>query len=361
MKKFLSVLLAAMMVFSLGAFAGAEETDTGVLPAIAGENGTTYINLFDKILGEDCYQIWFDYCATVVGEEHAASTVESLQSSISSDLYGEAAISAFGDRSNGVAFDCFFINGVDRFVVNGNEITTVLKDGSSETHTYEYIGVYNIGEGETMNYMGQEISMAFPCDVYKSMDEAGEFNYFFFRDDTMQTTYHLEFRYGKDLEDLQGYFVGPYAYWLSAGFDADADEQTVKNVIALFCLENMDYSAHSEAALAQLRELGLVGAWRADLSGSEYADADLEMSIDENGHGVTFMNGVQTADFEAYAFDSGEAGDGEGLYVAFSNLEGEAEAAPYLLSQDEKGSLSLTFISDEGTITWIRAEEDSAA
>lgn len=50
-----------------------------------------------------------------------------------------------------------------------------------------------------MIYMGQEISVEFPCDVYKSMDDAGEFNYFFLRDDTMEETGHIEFRYGKDL------------------------------------------------------------------------------------------------------------------------------------------------------------------
>ena len=53
------------------------------------------------------------------------------------------------------------------------------------------------------------------------------------------------------------------------------------------------------------------------------------MSIDGNGHGVTIMNGEQTADFEAYAVDNGDKGDGQGLYVAWSNLEFEAEAAPY--------------------------------
>ena len=58
-----------------------------------------------------------------------------------------------------------------------------MEDGKSQTHTHQYLGSYNIGEEETMNYMGQEISMAFPCDVYKSTDEAGEFNYFFLRDD----------------------------------------------------------------------------------------------------------------------------------------------------------------------------------
>ncbi len=135
-------------------------------------------------------------------------------------------------------------------------------------------------------------------------------------------------------------------------------------MIALFCLENMDYSAHTEAALNQITDLGFVGSWKADLSvfGAEYASVDLTMTIDENGHGVTFMNGEQTADFEAYAVDNGEKGDGAGLYVAYSNLEFEAEAAPYSMTVNDAGQTVLTLAADDGTISWIRqmAAEEAA-
>lgn len=70
-------------------------------------------------------------------------------------------------------------------------------------------------------------------------DDAGDFTYFFFRDDTMETTYHIEFRYGSDLAALQQYMKGQYAYWLAAGIDANADAETIDNVIALFCNENL--------------------------------------------------------------------------------------------------------------------------
>ena len=76
----------------------------------------------------------------------------------------------------------------------------------------------------------------------------------------MAETYHIEFRYGRDLEELQGYLVGPYDYWLAAGIDESADEETIQKVIALFCLENMDYSAHAASPLAQLADLGFIGA-----------------------------------------------------------------------------------------------------
>ena len=55
-----------------------------------------------------------------------------------------------------------------------------------------------------------------------------------------------------------------------------SDADTVKNVIELFCLENMDYSAHSEESVAQLKDLGFEGKWIADMSpfGEAYADAE---------------------------------------------------------------------------------------
>ena len=55
----------------------------------------------------------------------------------------------------------------------------------------------------------------------------------------MQTTWHIEFRYGSDLDQLLKYMEGPYAYWLSAGIDADASPETIDAVIDLFVTENL--------------------------------------------------------------------------------------------------------------------------
>ena len=357
MKKLISVILSLCLLLTTAALGLAEPAaETGVLPAIAGENGTTYVSLFDVIISDQWTPVWQDYITAVVGEAAAPDMTARLQSSITSDLYGEAAVAAFAD--GGYAFDCDFIHGAQSITFQGDTATILKTDGTTETHTYEYLGKYNVGETETMMYQGMEISMAFPVDVYRSTDEAGEFNYFFLREDTMADTYHIEFRYGRNLEELQGYLVGPYAYWLAAGIDESADEDTIRRVIALFCLENMDYSAHADAALEQLASLGFVGSWKADLSahGEEYASVDLSMTIDEKGHGVTTMNGAQTADFEAYAYDSGEKGDGQGLYVAWSNLEGEAEAAPYAFSTNGNGQTVLTFTADDGIINWVRQD-----
>ena len=239
-KRFLTVLMVCGMAFSLAACGGQKEDAPaleGIFPAIAGENGTTYESLFDVVLDEEYDAYWIEKCAAA-GAETAEKNAAALKSSISRDLYGQAAVDTYA-QSGGMGFDCWYINEAETFTFKGNQITTTLADGTSSTHTYEYLGVYKIGEGETMEYGGQEIDPSFACDVYKSTDDAGEFTYFFLRDDTMEKTYHIEFRYGSNLEQLQGYLVGDYAYWLCAGIDREASEETVHNVIDLFITENL--------------------------------------------------------------------------------------------------------------------------
>ncbi len=361
-RAYLCMAIAVSGCMLLGGSAMADEAPAaegvGIYPEIAGESGITYDNFFDVTLADENYDLWYDCCASVMGESSAESMVDFMQGYISSDRYGDEAIAYYEENPDAQAvFDCFYINGVKQVTFNPDfTISVDLEDGSNETHSYEYIGVYSVGAGETMNYMGEEISVEFPCDVYKSTDEAGEFNYFFLRDDTMEKTGHIEFRYGKDLEELQGYFVGPYAYWLTAGFDAAADEETLKSTVQLFCLENMDYSSHTDESIGQIDDF--IGTWKADLSGfgEEYADTDLRFTIDENGHGVTTMDGEVTADFEAYAYDSGDKNDGAGTYVAYSNLEGEAEAADFSMLTDQNGHEVLTLYARDGVISYTKEE-----
>lgn len=241
-KRFIAFLIMCclmLLTVACGNQTNASEQLEGIFPAIAGEKGTTYQSLFEVILDEQYDAYWNQKCASIVGEEVAEASAEALKSYISCDIYGQEAIDTYA-QSGEMGFDCWYINDAKTFEFEGNQITTTLTDGTSSTHTYEYLGVYKIGEGETMEYGGQTIDPSFECDVYKSTDDAGEFTYFFLRDDTMEETYHIEFRYGSDLEQLQGYFVGNYAYWLSAGIDTEADKEMIHNVIDLFVTENLN-------------------------------------------------------------------------------------------------------------------------
>ncbi len=307
----------------------------------------TYEPLFPVITKQEYDQLWLDPCIAIVGEEAAPQVAEMLKAACNGTIYGQEAIDAFGDGSNGAQFDCLFINGVSTITFDGTTISGADENGNQVfSHEYAYAGKLVLG-GMMEGYL------------YETADEdAGEFRYFYMMPDTPATTFHLEFRYGSNTDDLAKYNEGPYAYWLAAGFPEDADADTLKNVIELFCLENMDYSAHSDGSLTQLKDLGFEGKWVADMSpfGEAYAGVELYMTIDENGHGLTFMNGRQTRDFEAFAFDNGEKGDGAGLYVAYDNEVKEPEAAPYSMVTDENNQTVLTFFATDGVISYVKAE-----
>ena len=104
MKKTLSLILTLCLLLIAAAVGTAETTvENGILPAIAGENGTTYVSLFDVIISDRWTPVWQDYIAAVIGEDAAPAMTALLQSSITSELYGEAAVAAFAD--GGYAFD----------------------------------------------------------------------------------------------------------------------------------------------------------------------------------------------------------------------------------------------------------------
>ena len=192
----------------------------------------TYEALFPVITKPEYDQIWLDPCITALGEEAAPAAAEMLKSACNGTLYGQEAINAFGDGSKGAQFDCLFINGVSTITFDGNVISGVDESGIQVfSHEYTYAGKLSLN-GLMEGYL------------YETADEdAGEFRYFYMMPDTPATTYHLEFRYGSNTEDLAKYNEGPYAYWLAAGFPVDADEEMIKNVITLFCEENLAENA----------------------------------------------------------------------------------------------------------------------
>ncbi len=196
----------------------------------------TYVALFPMITAPEYDQLWLDPCVAVVGEEAAPGVAEMLKTACSGTIYGQEAIDAYGDGSNGAQFDCAFINGVDTITFDGATISGTLEGNEVFRHEYAYVGPLSL------NGM-------MDGTLYETADaDAGEFRYFFMMPDTPATTYHLEFRYGSDVDALTQYNAGPYAYWLAAGFPADADEAMIENVITLFCEENLAEMGEEEPA-----------------------------------------------------------------------------------------------------------------
>ena len=197
----------------------------------------TYDALFPVITSPEYDQIWLDSCAAVLGDEAAPAAAEALKAACSGTIYGQEAIDAYGDGSNGAQFDCLFINGPAQIVFEGRKISGLDESGATLfSHEYSFVEPASIA-GMMDGYL------------YRTDDaDAGEFAYFFLLPDTPGTTFHTEFRYGSDPEAMMLYNDGPYAYWLAAGILADRDEQMVQNVIDLFCTENLAEMAEEAAA-----------------------------------------------------------------------------------------------------------------
>ena len=222
MKKLISMLTLAVLVLAMP-FAMAEEAidPAQLMEDVAG----TYVPLFSVLNLPEYDDLWVDYSADLVGEEDAQAVADMLRASTTAEIYGEEAVEAYAADPDSMRFDCYFTEGVDKFVFDGNTVTGLDADGNEVfSHSYTYV---------------QELPEAISCYAYKTDDaDAGEFTYICLAPDTPDTTFHIEFRYGDDLEALGQMYEGKYAFWQAAGMLEDADDEMIENCIELFCTEN---------------------------------------------------------------------------------------------------------------------------
>lgn len=222
MKKWLSLLLCLVCLFSFSAAALAEDDD--FLSRIQG----TFVELFPVLSEEQYHDAWLNAVAPLVGEEAAEDTVAALLSMCTGDLYGQEAIDAYAANPESMRFNCYYLGGVAKMTVEGSVISGVDADGN-EIFRHEYVPMDVENENGFLFYQTADA-------------DAGQFTYFAFSPDTMADTWHLEFRYAEDLNDLQSWFEGSYAYWNAAAIAENYDLETMKNVIALFAAENLSDS-----------------------------------------------------------------------------------------------------------------------
>lgn len=190
---------------------------------LSGISGT-YVELFPEMAKSEYRNLWLDAATPLVGEDNAESATDMLLGMCMAEPYGEEAVENM--QQIRTARRSTAISGRrGKFVMNGDTITGLDAQGQEVfAHTYQKLDVDN------------ENSFLF----YQSEDaDSGEFTYFAFAPDTMETTYHLEFRYAEDLDDLQSWYEGNYAYWNAAAIAEDYDQATMENVIELFVTENL--------------------------------------------------------------------------------------------------------------------------
>ena len=223
-KKLFALALSLICLLSLaccGLVSAETETADDYLASISG----TYVELFPELSKEEYRSIWLAATTQLVGEENASDATDMLLGMCMAEPYGPEAAEKYTADPESMAFNCYFLGGVEKFVMDGHTITGLDEQGQTVfSHVYKPLDLEN------------ENGFIF----YQSEDEnSGEFTYFAFSPDTMETTYHLEFRYADALSDLQSWFEGNYAYWNAAGIAENYDLETMNNVIALFATENL--------------------------------------------------------------------------------------------------------------------------
>ena len=263
MKKLFSIMLSGCMALGLCFSCGAEALEQEDPAALLLEDVKgTYEELFTVICAPEYDELWLSNCAAVVGDEMAEDVATMLKTACTGTIYGEEAVEAYGDGSEGVQFDCFFTEGVSTFTFDGNVISGADENGEELfSHTYEPAGEFSLG-GMMDGYL------------YETEDaDAGEFTYFLLMPDTPESTYHIEFRYGSDTDALAEYAKGPYAYWLAAGIPVDCGEQMIEDVIALFCEENLSEMGEEGAEGAEAEE--------TEAEGQVVEEGEVEEAVEE--------------------------------------------------------------------------------
>lgn len=219
-RRWTTLLMAVVLMAGMMSGSAMAETD-----AFLAQLEGTYDELFTVICAPEYDEVWLAACAEYGDEENAEAYADMLKSACVGTLYGEEAMEAYEDGDSAV-FNCFFLDGISQFAVEGNQISGL--DESGETvfsHSYSYVG-------------DLEGMMTFA--IYQSDDEdAGAFTYFLFAPDTPAETYHIEFRYGDDLDALGELTTGKYAYWLASGILSDNIAEDAVRAINLFCEENL--------------------------------------------------------------------------------------------------------------------------
>ncbi len=177
----------------------------------------TYTGLFDIVCTPEYHDVWIGQIATFVGETDAPSLADQLQSILTSWPAGEAESSTV-NNGGPIETNGYFICGLDKLMIEGHTISGTDADGNMLfSHTYEFTGTDDMGFYE-----------------YKSVDEnSGPFTYFLFvPSKTMERSWHLELRYGDQLEALRQPVSPEYGSWMVYAIDVGYDQPTAENAIA---------------------------------------------------------------------------------------------------------------------------------
>lgn len=115
---------------------GQEAVSEDYLKGISG----TYMELFPELSKEEYRDIWIDAVTPLAGEENAETTTDMLLGMCMAEVYGPEAAEKYEADPGSMAFDCYFLGGVDKFVMDGDTITGLDEQGQEVfSHTYKQL------------------------------------------------------------------------------------------------------------------------------------------------------------------------------------------------------------------------------
>lgn len=221
MKKVLFIVIAIISICAIPGMAVTQDAPATFIDLIQGN----YIELFPEMAKEEYRDDWRAAVSPIVGEENTDATIDMMLSMCMAETYGAEAIEMYAADPNSMRFNCYFLGGVEVMTIEGNTISGVDENGE-EVFKYTYKQLDLEGENGFIFYQADS-------------KEAGQFAYFAFSPDTMEETFHLEYRYSDDLNDLMSWFEGDYAYWNVGAISENYTEEQILGAINLFATENL--------------------------------------------------------------------------------------------------------------------------
>ena len=241
MKKTLIAVTALALLFTSCKSADVKKQQTPNLSEVKGK----YEALFPAWRVTEYNKIWEEALKNYadVHAENASSVKDTFLSTYEAEIYGTDAVEKVKTNPSYFAFKCDFTDEIKTFTFDGNTIHGEDENGKTVfSHNYKYLKTLKADFGpKNADYAAFLSDEDWPrFDIYESDSPSDEYKYFAMGGDTPAETYHIEFRYGDNPEELVCYYEGKYAYWMASGVLKDCDKEMMKNVINLFAEENAD-------------------------------------------------------------------------------------------------------------------------
>ena len=101
---------------------------------LSGISGT-YVELFPEMAKSEYRNLWIDAATPLVGEDNAESATDMLLGMCMPEPYGEEAVEKYAADPDSTAFNCYFLGGVEKFVMNGTPSPVWMRKDRKCLHT----------------------------------------------------------------------------------------------------------------------------------------------------------------------------------------------------------------------------------